>query len=432
MQPFVSADASAYQPLLNSMPDPLKIIQQQIAFKTGIESQQVDNQFKQAQMGAQQSKVQRQQQFATAMQGYLGNPTAEGLASLMGAFPEFSEEAKVAYQALDKNKRTSDLTQMGEIATLVRGGNVGKATELMRARVMADKEAGDNDQTDDLILEALESGDPARVKQAQGLLAYGIGIAVGPEHAKSFLGATDLSQEPDLIAAGPGVDILDKRNIGAGPVYSSPYKPTTITDPATGQVFQMVPKGGGATTAAPAGPLPGGTPMPQSVGATLASSGWAAPVIAGFLGNFHVEGGLGGAKGDGGTAHGLAQWRGERVTNFQRVIGKAPTQATPEEQARFVMWEMQNPQAAGMTVKQRDAILAAKTPEQAAILIDKFYERSDGKHRSRRVEAARGYASGKAPVTGGPIKVASKQQYDALSAGQQYIHPNDGSLRVKG
>jgi hypothetical protein len=80
------------------------------------------------------------------------------------------------------------------------------------------------------------------------------------------------------------------------------------------------------------------------------------------MGNFHAEGGYDGAQGDGGSASGIGQWRGERAANFERVIGKPVTEASHEEQAKFVAWEMQNPEAAGMTVKQRDAILAAKTP----------------------------------------------------------------------
>lgn len=123
----------------------------------------------------------------------------------------------------------------------------------------------------------------------------------------------------------------------------------------------------------------------------LRSSGMSDAVIAGFLGNFHHESAVGANKnsGDGGTAFGLAQWRKERVTNFQRVIGKSPQNASIADQVKFVAWEMKNPEAAGMTVQQRDAILAAKTPEQAAELIDKHYERSNGKSRKDRASKAR-------------------------------------------
>lgn len=126
----------------------------------------------------------------------------------------------------------------------------------------------------------------------------------------------------------------------------------------------------------------------------LSGAGFNDAVTAGFLGNFEVEGGYGGARGDGGSASGIAQWRHERRANFRRLYGKEPHEATAREQAEFVVWEMNNPGAAGMTVAQRDAILAARTPEEAAELIDRFYERSSGQHRQRRMEEARRFHGG--------------------------------------
>lgn len=126
----------------------------------------------------------------------------------------------------------------------------------------------------------------------------------------------------------------------------------------------------------------------QAVGAALKESGLPDAVVAGFLGNFHIEGGYSGAKGDGGAAVGIAQWRGDRQANFRQVIGKDVSAASPQEQARFVKWEMDNPEKAGMTVEQRDAILNAKTPQEAAALIDQHYERSNGKARAGRSAAA--------------------------------------------
>jgi hypothetical protein len=133
---------------------------------------------------------------------------------------------------------------------------------------------------------------------------------------------------------------------------------------------------------------------PGEVADVLARQGWSDAVVAGFLGNFEVEGGYTGARGDGGTASGIAQWRGERRANFRRMFGKEPHDASTADQANFVLWEMANPEAAGMTTAQRNAILAAGTPEEAAALIDQYYERSSGAHRGRRQEAARGYHGG--------------------------------------
>lgn len=139
-------------------------------------------------------------------------------------------------------------------------------------------------------------------------------------------------------------------------------------------------------------------PHQASVASELQGAGMSQAVVAGFLGNFEVEGGYSGARGDGGTASGIAQWRHERRANFRSQFGKDPHEASAAEQAQFVVWEMNNPGAAGMTVAQRDQILAADTPEVAADLIDRFYERSSGQHRSERQQhAARLHGGGEAP-----------------------------------
>lgn len=129
----------------------------------------------------------------------------------------------------------------------------------------------------------------------------------------------------------------------------------------------------------------------QAAAAALNSYGIPPVVVAGFLGNFRAEGGYTGAQGDGGASGGIAQWQGPRRENFRAMMGKDPTEASVEEQMQYVKWELDNPThpTVGMTVRQRDAILNASTPEEAARLIDQHYERSSGQHRGRRVSAAK-------------------------------------------
>ena len=375
------------------LPDPMGAINKQLAFKVGLDAQQADAMFKAAQISAAANKLQRQAQFTTAMQGYLAHPTAEGLAGLIGSFPEYSEDAKAAFGALDGAKQKRDLTQLGEVASLASSGNWSKAAEAMQARVEADRAAGDNDPTDQYILQGLQSGDEAKQKEALGLLSYGLGVAAGPEHAASFLETYGLSKKPD-VGELDGI-VYDKKT--GQPLYQSPY-PRIV--PGQNGSFYVQPRvgniptlGSGGTGPAPAQAPAGATDATGAVSSTL-SSVLPAPVVAGFLGNFHVEGGYGGAQGDGGTASGIAQWRESRIANFQRVMGKPIEQATPQEQAQFVLYEMQHPEEAGMTVAQRDKILNAKTADQAAALIDKYYERSSGEHRKKRMAAANSFANG--------------------------------------
>lgn len=170
--------------------------------------------------------------------------------------------------------------------------------------------------------------------------------------------------------------------------------------------------------------------------ATTLSSELPPQVVAGFLGNFDVEAGYGGAQGDGGTASGIAQWRNDRRIAFKGMFGKEPHQASKQEQAQFVLYEMKNPGDAGMTVAQRDAILAARTPEEAAELIDKFYERSNGKHRSRRIEAARKYAvvepAAEVVTEGEAIApTAAPQTLDDIKTGNALLDSLNGPERLQ-
>lgn len=132
------------------------------------------------------------------------------------------------------------------------------------------------------------------------------------------------------------------------------------------------------------------------------SFGFSDNVTAGLLGNLQVEGGYKGAKGDGGNSHGIVQWNGTRLDNFKRVIGKSPSESSVTEQMNFVKWELDNYEKSGALVynkadklspkQQYERIMNASSPEQAAEYIDKYYERSSGEHRQKRVNYATSFA----------------------------------------
>lgn len=247
-------------------------------------------------------------------------------------------------------------------------------------------------------------------QQARGILQS---EAVDPALLDRFDPTNDTQLDAAITTSQKMSDLIDQNKVVW---HQQGEQPSFATDGMGRPVGSRNPYANGGAPVTP-------TAQSSAVASTLSAAGLSAPVVAGFLGNFHVEGGYGGAQGDGGSATGIAQWRDDRIANFQRVMGKPPAAATPEEQAKFVVWEMQNPQAAGMTIPQRDAILNAKSPGEAASLIDQFYERSSGEHRGRRIAAAEGMA-------GGPVRLASKDDYDRLPHGTEYIAP-DGSHRRK-
>jgi len=124
------------------------------------------------------------------------------------------------------------------------------------------------------------------------------------------------------------------------------------------------------------------------------SQGWTKEQAAGIVGNLQAESGANldsNAVGDGGKAYGIAQWHPDRQANFtnKAKYGKIAGSSF-EDQLKFVQWELNNTEsAAGKALK------SARTPQEAAVIIDKLYERSAGTHRSQRIANAVSLAGGK-------------------------------------
>lgn len=108
---------------------------------------------------------------------------------------------------------------------------------------------------------------------------------------------------------------------------------------------------------------------------------------AGLVGNLQAESGANlnpAAVGDGGRAMGIAQWHPDRRANFQRAVGKPFERSTFDDQLRFIWWEFNNTERAAFARLRR-----ARTAEEAAAIVDQYYERSSGAHRQRRIAYAR-------------------------------------------
>lgn len=413
MEPFVQANAGAFGPLVQSMPDPLRDYEQQLAFKTGIDAQKAETLYKTAQVSAQAQKVQRQNQFAAAMQAYLAHPTAQGLAQIMGQFPEFADEAKSAGGAIDAETSKANLTQLGEVTSLASRGNFDKAAELLGQRIQADKEAGHVDPHDQLVYDLLSSGDPAKQKQALGLLTLGVAVAAGVEHAGSFLDVAGL--KPDLMSVAPGAEIIDRRDPNSGAVYTSPYKPTTITGP-DGTVYSLVPDTGGS--AAPAG---GG--FDNAVSFVLQHEGGYNPSDRnGSPVNFGINQG---ANPDV-NVRGLTQDQAKQLYLDRYWKPSGAENLPPAMQTPYFDTYVLNPGKAKQILKASggDPLKFVQLRRNWLKSLEK-----SGKYDkawSERTDALEQMVKGSAPV-----QVKSKQQYDALPSGAHYIAP-DGSLRVKG
>jgi len=113
---------------------------------------------------------------------------------------------------------------------------------------------------------------------------------------------------------------------------------------------------------------------------------------AGIVGNLIRESGLNPRVNEGGAVglprgvggYGLAQWTGSRQTDLVRFAGGRGQAGDMATQLRFLVSEMMGPEAASL-----NKLKTAQSPEQAAYLFDKYYERSGVKAMGERQANAR-------------------------------------------
>lgn len=131
-------------------------------------------------------------------------------------------------------------------------------------------------------------------------------------------------------------------------------------------------------------------------------SGMEPHIAAGFVGNFMVESGAGintRAIGDGGAAHGMAQWNDRRHALFDFARRQGKDWQDIDVQIEFVLHELATSEA-GAWARIRRATTAA----EAAELISRHYERPGIPHMDRRIGYAQGvidqYEGGQVPQGG--------------------------------
>lgn len=109
------------------------------------------------------------------------------------------------------------------------------------------------------------------------------------------------------------------------------------------------------------------------------SRGYTKEQAAGIVGNLKVESAtfstidVGDKNRPEGPSIGIAQWDPKRQADFKRIFKKDIKEASFEEQLAFIDWELNNTEAAA-----GQKLRGAKSAEEAALMIDAFYERSAG------------------------------------------------------
>jgi hypothetical protein len=114
--------------------------------------------------------------------------------------------------------------------------------------------------------------------------------------------------------------------------------------------------------------------------------GWTPAQAAGLVANLQAESGKNlnpGAANNREQAYGIAQWRGSRQRDFAKKMGKPLQGSSLQDQLEFVQWELNNTES-----RAARALKSAQTAEDAAAIVDQYYERSSGQARQKRMAMA--------------------------------------------
>jgi len=138
------------------------------------DQRKAQTQARQLQMAALQQKQEREAAFRAAAQVAAQSADPKAIGDLMVQFPEFADQIKPAWQALSDQAMKRNLTQSGTIFVRAKNGDAKGAAALLRQRYEADMAAGQADPSDKELIDALESGDPAKVQQATATIGFSI------------------------------------------------------------------------------------------------------------------------------------------------------------------------------------------------------------------------------------------------------------------
>jgi hypothetical protein len=115
-------------------------------------------------------------------------------------------------------------------------------------------------------------------------------------------------------------------------------------------------------------------------------------------------------NGDGSVSHGLLQWNGDRLANYQQQYGHAPEQGSLDEQLDFIMSELNGPEKGAAA-----AIAAAPTLDDKARAVSLAYVRPGLTPQVQQQEAANTVAVARR-LTGQPVDTLSDKLRDARQA----------------
>lgn len=357
-----------------------------------------------AERQAQEQSAAFQRDMASAM---ASGGSADAITGLMFRYPEQFERHKAAFDRLEKDQQQTELTQMGSIYSRLSSGDAEGAANILRQRVEADREAGQEDAADIALLKALESNDPRELAVAKTMIGTQVAALGGVDTFKAVYGGSDaesrtsFQKDYDFIASTYGQAAADQ-------YAQAEYDPTVVGQPGAPIYRQSQISGAAPAPLTMRGGDPSGS---QGLVATRQQEEESAAVAQRL-----------GMPESGPIGSWIERTAGVTASSRKRATGVKGTYHADDNARDFPTPTRSGNIALGRRLK------SVFGPQ-----FDVIYAETDktGRHDDH-VHVEPGPTLGKQIRSRGrgPVRIASKQQYDRLPSGSEYIAP-DGSRRRK-
>lgn len=394
----------------------------------------------QAQAAEQARETQSAQDYQSAVLAYQQRPTLEGLSNLMVRFPQMSEGLKRAFDARSDQERTADFRDLGQLHDALRSGRTDLALGLIDRRISADRAAGQEvDPIDQQMRDAIASGNPEQLAYARETARRMTAIIAGPEQFRSVYETDD----PKFRNVSPGDLVMEERT---GAVAQSPV---TETVSGSGGIYQpdLVPGLPVLGTGRPPQPVasqasPTTQPTSQSGGTPPGR-----PYAGGNQASWRVISVPGQPRDGGARSHAGwdivppnadASWRPAQPFRIERPRGH-PTRGRQgltadvvfQDGTRVTAMHLANrPEATPSGTWLPAGSLAVVAGNTGNARTTPTHIHAEARRGGARTDPRPYFGISGSQQAAGPARIRSRQQYERLASGAEYIAP-DGSRRRK-
>lgn len=153
-------------------------------------------------LAQQQAAQQHQQQFHSDVMALGDNPTPAATAGLIRKYPEFAKQLSDAHNIQDEAKRNADFKLQSQIYAAAQNGRYDLASSLLKSHRDASVKAGEPaDPSDEAIITALDSGDPAEQKRALSMIGLSV-ASINPDKFSETYKTLNPSAAPNSKVVG--------------------------------------------------------------------------------------------------------------------------------------------------------------------------------------------------------------------------------------